>query len=143
MSDNIPLATIAQIGEILKEDDVIENQPTNLAHQHYYTLIRYTANSVPLYTVMIKGKNQFDPIPIASINKVHTVLINDGLIPENTGITSSNTTNGFFYYVTYASSNVAAFSVSKGAGGEPARGTPVWSPPRFVPDIDEFTFIKK
>ena len=118
MSDNIPLTTLAKIGDILQEDSVINpNEPLKEAITHPYVLFQYTANTVPLFAISLKG-TLTDPIPMASVNKIHTLLINDGLIPINSGSTSTTTTNGFFYYVQYASNNKPVFSVSRGAGGD-------------------------
>ena len=117
MSDEISQSTITQIGETLKDDGVISNENLEDGTRNPYTIIQYTANTVPLFAISLKG-TLTDPIPMASVNKIHTLLINDGLIPINSGSTSTTTTNGFFYYVQYASNNKPVFAVSRGAGGD-------------------------
>ena len=107
MSDEISQSTITQIGEVLKDDGVINNEDLEDGIQYSYSVIQDTANTNPLYTL---GNQYGNSIPTVTLDKIQIVLVSDGLIPEN----STNSTHSSYYAINYSANNQFAFSISKG-----------------------------
>ncbi len=108
MPDEISQSTITQIGEVLKDDGVISNESVEEAFEYPYSVIQFTANTVPLYVFSIPYGAI---IPNATLDKIQTVLVSEGLIPAD----SSNVATHFNYGINYSANNQFAFTISKGA----------------------------
>ena len=109
MSDEISQSTITQIGETLKDDGVISNENLEDGTRNPYTIIQYTANTVPLYSLSIPYGAS---IPSATLDKIETILVSEGLIPAD----SSNTAQHTYYGINYSANNQWAFTVSNAKG---------------------------
>ena len=106
MSDHISQSTITQIGEVLKDDGVISNEDLEDGASYPYSVIQNTANNLSLYSLGASAV----PIPNATLDKIQTVLVSDGLIAEN----SSNSVQHVIYSCLYSANNQFAFSISRG-----------------------------
>ena len=110
MSDHISQSTITQIGEVLKDDGVISNEDLeDGAYILPYSVIQNTANNLYLFIHLVhRMLYQFQT---ATLDKIQTVLVSDGLIAEN----SSNSVQHVIYFINYSANNQFAFSISRGA----------------------------
>ena len=109
MSNHISQSTITQIGEALKDDGVISNENLEDGLVCPYSTIQYTANTLPIYSVSVVSWPDSVTIPSATLDKIQTILVSEGLIPAD----SSNTAQHSFYAVAYSANNQWAFTVAK------------------------------
>jgi len=104
MAHEIPSATIDKLNQVFKDDGIINNETVTTSNFNVY-IVQYTANTIPVCGFSTYTQD----IPTATLDKVQTVLRDDGVTGNTTNIAISST-----YTINYQANGVCAYTISPG-----------------------------
>lgn len=104
MAHEIPAATINNLSQIFKDDGLISDETLITSNFKVYC-VQYTANLEPVYAFSTYTQD----IPTATLDKLQTVLRDDGVTGNTTNVVISST-----YAITYQANSLPAYTLSPG-----------------------------
>ena len=104
MSHEIPSATIDKLSQVFKDDGLISDETVTTSNFNIY-VVQYTANTMPICAFSTYTQD----IPTATLDKLQTVLRDDGVTGDTTNVIISST-----YAVAYQANNLVAYTISPG-----------------------------
>ena len=108
MSHEIPSATVDKLTQIFKDDGLISDETVATTNFNVY-VVQYTANTVPVCAFCTWTQD----IPTATLDKLQTVLRDDGVTGNTTNVALSSV-----YAIAYQANNLAAYTISPGFAHE-------------------------
>tara|TARA_R110000737_G_scaffold262800_1_gene270883 strand:- start:123 stop:437 length:315 start_codon:yes stop_codon:yes gene_type:complete len=102
MAHEIPAATINNLSQIFKDDGLISDETLTTTNFNVY-VIQYTANTMPVCAF----STYTEEITTATLDKLQTVLRNDGVTGATTNVISIPC-----YGLTYQANNAFAYTIS-------------------------------
>ena len=104
MAHEIPSATIDKLSQVFKDDGLISDETVTTSNFNVY-VVQYTANTIPVCAFSTYTQD----IPTATLDKLQTVLRDEGVTGNTTNVVISST-----YAITYQANNLAAYTISPG-----------------------------
>ena len=104
MAHEIPSATIDKLSQVFKDDGLISDETVTTSNFNIY-VVQYTANTLPVYAFSTYKQD----IPTATLDKLQTVLRDDGVTGNTTNIALSSV-----YAIAYQANNYVAYTISPG-----------------------------
>ena len=104
MAHEIPSATIDKLSQIFKDDSLISDETLTTSNFNVY-VVQYIANTMPVCAFSTYTQD----IPTATLDKLQTVLRDDGVTGNTTNVTISST-----YVITYQANSIPAYTISPG-----------------------------
>ena len=104
MAHEIPSATIDKLSQVFKDDGLISDETVTTSNFKVYC-VQYTANLEPVYAFSTYTQD----IPTATLDKLQTVLRDDGVTGNTTNVVISS-----IYALDYQANNYNAYTISPG-----------------------------
>ena len=104
MAHEIPSATIDKLSQVFKDDGLISDETVTTSNFKVYC-VQYTANLEPVYAFSTYTQD----IPTATLDKLQTVLRDDGVTGDTTNVVISEC-----YGQSYQANNLVAYTISPG-----------------------------
>ena len=104
MAHEIPSATIDKLSQVFRDDGLIRDETVTTSNFNVY-VVQYTANLEPVYAFSTYTQD----IPTATLDKLQTVLRDEGVTGNTTNVVISST-----YAVTYQANSLVAYTISPG-----------------------------
>jgi len=102
MAHEIPSATIDKLSQVFKDDGLISDETVTTSNFNIY-VVQYTANTVPICAFSTFTQ----AVPTATLDKLQTVLRDDGVTGDTTNVASSAV-----YNQTYQANSYPAYTIS-------------------------------
>lgn len=104
MAHEIPSATIDKLSQVFKDDGLISDETVTTSNFNVY-VVQYTANTIPVCAFSTYTQD----IPTATLDKLQTVLRDDGVTGNTTNVALSSV-----YAIAYQANNYVAYTISPG-----------------------------